>query len=420
MNTDTKESAQPLTKEEIEKQNLRGKLILALGMTLFAIGQSLLFIVVAPVAQSIGMSEVTFGIILSVSNIPLLIAAPWWGKRSDKIGRRPVFLIGLVGSGTGTLLVAVALQGGISGWYPVAWIGFFFGLARAFYSATGSAIYPSSSAYMADVTPRSKRAQGMALIGGANSLGSIIGPLIGGGLAFMGLLFPMYVIGFITLSGAVMAYFLLKEPARHVETSAQTSDLKFTDKRLRPFLILWGCFFLAFIALNIVTAFYIKQKFGIDDPADVAATAGKALLVLAIVITIAQGLVFQVFKPSPSLLVKIFGPLYAISFLIIGLAPNVNVMIAGYALLGLAFAFATPGINGAASLAVEPHEQGTAGGYLAAANTSGAILGPLIGPALFTISPNLPMLAAAALFGVLSIYALTIKVEPHHDHPEDN
>lgn len=400
---------------DTDKEKLRGKLILAFGMTLFAIGQSLLFIVVAPLAQEIGMSPQTFGIILGVSNIPLLIAAPMWGKYSDKVGRRPVFIIGLLGSGSGTLLVALALQGAISGWYSIAWIGFAFGLSRAYYSATGSAIYPASTAYMADVTERSQRAQGMALIGGANSMGSILGPLIGGGLAAFSLLFPMYIIGFMTLGGALIAYFFLKEPTRHADTRSKVSTLKFTDPRLRPFLILWSTFFLAFIALNVITAFYITAKFGITDPPEVAATAGWALLTLAVVITIAQGLVFQVFKPSPTLLVKLFGPIYAISFLIIGFAPSVTVLYMGYAVLGLAFAFATPGINGAASLAVEPHEQGTAGGYLAAANTSGAILGPLLGPLLFEIQPNLPMLAAAGLFGILSIYALTIKVAKHDD-----
>jgi len=399
---------------DTDKEKLQGKLILALGMTLFAIGQSLLFIVIAPLAQSIGMSEVTFGVILSVSNLPLLIAAPLWGKRSDKVGRRPIFIFGLMGSGSGTLLVALALQGGISGWYPIAWVGFLFGLARAYYAATGSAIYPSSSAYMADVTARDQRAQGMALIGGANSMGSIIGPLIGGGLAFMGLLFPMYIIGCITLGGAVIAYFFLKEPTKHVDTDAQESDLKFMDKRLRPFLILWAAFFLCFIALNVVTAFYISAKFNITDPADVAATAGWALLVLAVVITVAQGLVFQVFKPSPTILVKVFGPIYVAGFLIIGLAPSIMVMYMGYAVLGLAFAFATPGINGAASLAMQPHEQGTAAGYLAAANTSGAIIGPLAGPALYSIAPNMPMLVAAGLFVILSVYALFIKVEKHN------
>ena len=398
-----------------DKEKLRGKLILALGMTLFAIGQSLLFIVVAPLAQEIGMSPQTFGIILGVSNIPLLIAAPMWGKYSDKVGRRPVFIIGLLGSGSGTLLVALALQGAISGWYSIVWIGFAFGLSRAYYAATGSAIYPASTAYMADVTERSQRAQGMALIGGANSMGSILGPLIGGGLAAFSLLFPMYIIGFMTLGGAVIAYFFLKEPARHADTRSQASTLKFTDPRLRPFLILWSTFFLAFIALNVITAFYITAKFDITDPPEVAATAGWALLTLAVVITVAQGLVFQVFKPSPTLLVKLFGPVYAVSFLIIGFAPSVAVLYLGYAVLGLAFAFATPGINGAASLAVEPHEQGTAGGYLAAANTTGAILGPLLGPFLFQIKPNLPMLAAAGLFAILSIYAFTIKVAKHDD-----
>ncbi len=400
---------------DTEKEKTRGKLILALGMTLFAIGQSLLFIVVAPLAQEIGMSAQTFGIILGISNIPLLIAAPWWGKRSDIIGRKPVFILGLLGSGTGTLLVAFSLQGAISGWYPVAWIGLFFGLARGYYSATGSAIYPSSTAYMADVTPRSKRAQGMALIGGANSMGSILGPLIGGSLAALSLLAPMYIIGLITLSGAVIAYFFLKEPNTHVEKDTTPNNLKFTDPRLRPFMILWSLFFLVFIGLNVITAFYITAKFGITDPAEVAATAGKALLTLAVVITVAQGLVFQVLKPSPTLLVKIFAPIYALAFLIIAFSPNVLVLCFGYAVLGLAFAFATPGINGAASLAMKPNEQGTASGYLAAANTSGAVLGPLIAPALFEIQPNMPMLVSAGLFIILSFYALTIKVERHDD-----
>jgi MFS family permease len=83
-------------------------------------------------------------------------------------------------------------------------------------------------------------------------------------------------------------------------------------------------------------------------------------------------------------------------------------LMTGFGILGLAFSFATPGINGSASLAVEPHEQGTAAGYLSAANTSGAILGPLAGTALFKIAPNAPMLIGASLMVVMSIFAFTI------------
>ena len=90
-------------------------------------------------------------------------------------------------------------------------------------------------------------------------------------------------------------------------------------------------------------------------------------------------------------------------------------MIIGYSIIGFAFSFATPGINGGASLSVEPWEQGSAAGMLAASNTIGPILGPALGPMLYEISPNMPMLFGAAVFTVLTFYSFTIKSPDHKD-----
>ena len=89
-------------------------------------------------------------------------------------------------------------------------------------------------------------------------------------------------------------------------------------------------------------------------------------------------------------------------------APNLTVLAIGFAILGGSFACATPGINGSASLKMEPHEQGAAAGYLAAANTTGAILGPTVGAAIYSIQPNAPMLVGGALMIAISIYSFTI------------
>ena len=89
-------------------------------MVLFAIAQSLLFIVIAPLAQSVGLNEILFGVLLTIGNLPLIFAAPFWGRKSDVYGRKPIFLVGLFGSGIGTLLTALVLQGAIDGWYSVA------------------------------------------------------------------------------------------------------------------------------------------------------------------------------------------------------------------------------------------------------------------------------------------------------------
>ena len=87
----------------------QGKFLLASGVVIFAIGQSLLFIIVAPMARSIGLTELQFGVAFSLANVSLLFAGPFWGKRSDVIGRKPVFIIGLIGSAIGTLAMAIAL-----------------------------------------------------------------------------------------------------------------------------------------------------------------------------------------------------------------------------------------------------------------------------------------------------------------------
>ena len=198
-----------------ERARTKAKLILAVGVAMFAIGQSLLFVVVAPLTRMVGLSEVQFGAAFTLANITFFFGAAYWGRKSDKVGRRPVFVIGMTGATAGILLMALSLQAGLaglaSGWGMFALLA----LSRAIYGALASSIYPVATAYMADVTERSQRAQGMAVIGGANSLGSILGPALGGGLAFMGVLFPLYVAVGLAFLGCIWAMLFLPEPEKH-------------------------------------------------------------------------------------------------------------------------------------------------------------------------------------------------------------
>jgi MFS family permease len=389
-----------------------GKFILASGVVIFAIGQSLLFIIVAPIARSIGLSELQFGIAFSLANISLIFAGPFWGKKSDVIGRKPVFIVGLFGSALGTLAMAGTLNVGLTGTIStMGLLGLIF-VSRFVYGLTASAIYPSASGYIADVTDWQNRGKGMALIGSANAMGSILGPAIGGGLAFMGVLFPMYAAAAISFAGALAAIIWLVEPEQHKirQQNKDTSKpaLKFTDPRLRPYMIMWATFFIIFISLNFITSFYIQDKFGIIEIPAVMRMASIMLVCMAVVITLVQGVLFQIMKISPHLLLRICGPAFAAGLFTMAFAPNLTVLGIGFAILGGAFACATPGINGSASLKMESHEQGAAAGYLAAANTSGAILGPVVGTALYKLQPNAPMIFGGVLMVIISVYALTI------------
>jgi MFS family permease len=396
-----------------------GKFLLASGVAIFGIGQSLLFIVVAPLARSIGLSELQFGAAFSLANFSLILAAPYWGKKSDVIGRKPVFVTGLIGSAAGILAMAWALGYGMSGTVgTLTLLGLIF-CSRFIYGLTASGIYPAASGYIADVTAWGDRAKGMALIGSANALGSILGPAIGGGLAFMGALFPMYVAACISFIAGIVAIIWLVEPEEHKirqqNTDTSKPKLKWSDKRLVPYMIMWATLFIIFISLNFITAFYIQDRFGISDLAGVMRTASIMLACMAVVITLVQGVLFQLMKISTHTLLLMCAPLFGSGLFVLAFAPNLIVLGIGFGVLGGAFACATPGINGSASQKMEPHEQGAAAGYLSAANTSGAILGPLVGTALYKLQPNAPMITGGIIMIALSIYAFTIPA-PNQDN----
>lgn len=388
--------------------------LIGAGVTLFAIGQSLVFTIVSPLARSTGLTEVQFGVILTLASLPLVVGAPFWGRRSDVVGRKPVFAIGLFGSALGTLFVALALQARLSGWISVGELAVALLAARMFYSLTASAIYPSSGGYIADVTDLHNRSQGMAIIGASNSLGSILGPLLAAALTFVGQLVPMYAAAALTLAGGILGLRYLKEPERHRPTQVQGGTLRASDPRLRPFMLMWFAFFLTFSSVQLTTAFYIEDRLGIADQAGVVHVASLCLVSMAAVITVVQAFVLQAVRIRPVVLLRLCGPSFVLALAIMAFATSTPVLVFGFAVLGLAFSCATPGINGGASTAVEPHQQGAAAGYLAAANTVGAICGPLTGTLLYRLGPTTVLLAGIAIFSVVSIYAFTIEMPVRH------
>ncbi len=186
--------------------------LLLLFLTLFFVmlGFGIIIPNLAYYAKDIGATTTEIAILMSIYSGMQLLFAPLWGRLSDKHGRKPLILIGLLGN-------AAALVG--------------FGLAKAYIwlliarSAAGiasAAVLPSVMAYVADVTTAEERGRGMGLMGAAMGLGFILGPAIGGIMGSHDM--PFFVAGGLSLLTFLFAFVLLPESLQKGLTSEELED----------------------------------------------------------------------------------------------------------------------------------------------------------------------------------------------------
>jgi MFS transporter, DHA1 family, tetracycline resistance protein len=124
--------------------------------------------------------------------------SPILGSLSDRFGRRPVVLLSNFGLGLDYLLMA---------WAPA--LNWLF-LGRVISGLTASSI-PTAMAYMADVTPRERRAAAFGMLNAAFGIGFVVGPAMGGLLGNINPRLPFWVAGGLSLVNGLYGLFVLPE-----------------------------------------------------------------------------------------------------------------------------------------------------------------------------------------------------------------
>jgi len=265
-------------------------------------------------------------------------------------------------------------------------------------------------AYMSDTTEASKRAQGMALIGMASGIGTMIGPVIGGGFAFIHPLFPMYFGAVIAVIGGLLAMKYLKQT--NIEpTPANKSTLKFYDNRIFPYLIGWAIAFLVFTSTQVIAAFFIEDQLGVISQSEIIKATSISLLSMALTTTFMQAVVLQIIHLKPTTLLRICFLIFGMVLISISFVSNLAQFYLAFAGIGVAFSMITPGLNSAATLSVDSSEQGEVAGFLSAAPVVGMIFGPPIGTVLYNIDPTYPFYYGGLVAIVLGIYFQFVNVD---------
>lgn len=395
--------------------------LLCLGM-----GQSLFFAVLPPIARDLGLTEVQVGAIFSLSALLWVLTSPYWGRSSDVWGRKPVMLLGLTGFGTSTIGFAVFIWLGMEGLVSLATLFPMLIFVRAIFGGFGSGTMPASQAYVADRTTRAERASGVATIGAAFGMGTVIGPGVAAALIVFGLLAPFFVVGSLAFLSAFAIWWLLPERTKPREREDKRHRLKLNDARVWPFLTVGVLMAMGQSIVVQVSAFYFQDtlKLGVEEAAQLV---GIGMMAMAMSTLFAQLVLIQRFNLSVQTMLRGGTVVMLIAFGLMILGGDYATLVMALVASGLGFGLLRPGLSAAASLSVDPDEQGSIAGYIGSTAAMGHVVNPFIALPLYQIMPEAPFILAAVLTAIMGLFMVlhplvsTVKAgyEDEDDHDGD-
>lgn len=383
--------------------------IIFLTVFIYLLGFGIIIPIIPILGTQMGATAFQAGLLISVYSLMQFVFSPFWGRLSDKYGRRPILLICLIGEIFAYLLFARART-----------LELLF-VARLFSGFFGASI-STASAYISDITPPNERSKGMALIGAAFGLGFLFGPAIGGGLTvwaehlsadpFFITSFSSYFVSLICLLTSIFAWKYLKEtldPAqvRPPKMNRFLQILKyFRIPTVGPLIFV---FFLSSLAMSTMEAtliLFTKAKFnwGIKE-----VSFGFAYIGIIMIFT--QG--YLVRKLIPKLgekqVLRTGLVLMTMGLSGIAIAQSIAVLAVTQTLLAIGIGFVNPSILGSISLLTDPNEQGAALGTTQGMASLGRIIGPIVGGALFgALTIESPFILSGAMTMIALFVVITI------------
>src|SRR5699024_8984295 len=181
-------------------------------MFLVMVGFGIIIPVLPFYAEELGASPAELGLLMAVYSFMQFIFAPMWGKVSDRIGRKPVIMIGIFGLSLSFFMLALSTN---------LWMLF---AARIIGGLLSAANMPTVMAYVADITTEDERGKGMGIVGAATGLGFILGPAIGGIFTNINLEAPFYIAGILSFITLILVLFILKESIHLSENKAASKN----------------------------------------------------------------------------------------------------------------------------------------------------------------------------------------------------
>ncbi|MBI2943130.1 MAG: MFS transporter [Candidatus Wallbacteria bacterium] len=335
-------------------------------------------------AKACGADGTVVGAIGASYSLLQFLFSPIWGRVSDSIGRRPIIVMGLLGSGVSFILFGAVFH--VHRWTGIGLIPIMF-LSRAL-AGMFNANISTAQAYVADVLPPEKRAAGMGMIGAAFGLGFVLGPAFSAALGVLGgPALPFYVAGGVGMATAVAAFFWL--PESHLPGApGQEPRRRWLSLSVIPsgaLLVTIALFFLSTFAMGIMEntlGLFVEAepRFGYT-PHQFA----LLLVFVGVVIVITQGGLVRWLSPrfGEPRMILVGAILMVMGLGGIGVARGTLELYLLMALVGFGNGILNPSLSTTTSL-LAPHQyRGEVMGMGQSMSSLGRILGPLLGGAVY-------------------------------------
>ena len=400
-------SAAPATATVVAPERHRGALALLLVVVFINIaGFSLVLPLLPFYGQTFGATPLGVASLFAAYSLGNLMGEPYWGRLSDRIGRRRVLIASTACAALGYVAFAFA---------PNLWSAFLLRVVGGFFGGTLSVVLGN----IADITPPTGRARSIGFFGAAFNLGFVAGPALGGLLAApelgaAGYRLPLFAAGALAGAASVWALLFLREPVRAARAATATPPAS----RRETVTFAWHhplisrLLVVGFVA--IVTFSSMEAVFGLWT--SLRYQWGPRQVGLAFIAIGLAGGITQALLIGP--LARRYGEarvlatgvaVLLVSTLLLPWARSEAASVALMALLMTGHSLTFPNLGALVSRSTPPENQGAVMGLQGAVQAFARIVGPpVLGWTFGAVAPEAPFLIAAALVAVAVVLALRI------------
>ncbi|MBM3827808.1 MAG: MFS transporter [Actinobacteria bacterium] len=372
-----------VTRESLPK----GFVTIWITVALDLVGFGIVVPILGRYAERFGASGLEVGLLFASFSLAQLVFSPILGKLSDRIGRKPVILISLLGTAIGSFVTGAA---------GALWVLF---LGRILDGASGASVAVAQGA-VTDVAAPEERPRLLGLLGAAFGVGFVVGPALGGLAALGGEHLPFFVAGTVALINAIVAFFRLPE-TRPEEARVMVRESRESEQVL---VRLWGLAVAGFVAIVAFSGFESTFSLLAGDRFDLT-EAGVAAVFVGVGLTLV-GVQTLLVRPvnaawGTERSVQAGLALNTAGLVVLSLAEQWPSLVVALLSLTVGQGLVTPNLSALVSGRVPDHRRGEALGFQQGVNAVGRVAGPALAGLLYdNVSIGAPYLVGGALCGL--------------------